>query len=497
MGKNVQDLSNPYEAEKRKNMIATACVGSMNAILTVSYAIEVAKGNTSLIFCIIVALCCIVPTVLSIVVYSRQGDSKIVRYICGIGFGLMYAAVMYGKATKLVFCYVLVIYVALLIYSDLKLLIGLGIYSLLVNVVDIAMEFSENGITAIRITESEIIIACVSLTCIFAVLAVDTVNKTNKANIEKTLEEKKQTENVLQTVLNVSESMTSDIDSVDKEMLKLKESIGVTKNSMDNLARGAGESAEAIQIQQENTEEINGHLRQVAMTADTIDNQVEVAEHNIISGQEVMAKLLSQVKSSDKISEQVAGKIDELKEYTEKMKDILAMINGVADQTGLLALNASIEAARAGEAGKGFAVVAGEISSLASQTSDATGNINGMIANVAESLNEVIVSVENLLESNKVQNDYINESAEYLKKIHENTNEMLCEAEELKRVVTNVSKANTTISESIQNISALTEEVTASANETLAGSETDMHSVEGVSGIVERLTMSAEKLKKI
>lgn len=497
MGKSIKDLSIPYEAEKCKNKVAASCIGTMDIILAISYAIEVLKGNISLAIYIVMALLCIIPTVLSALVYMKKKDSVIIRYICTIGFSCMYIFVMITKTTNLVFCYVLVVYVVLIIYADLKLSIGLGVYAFLVNLINVIVMAVTGKMDAKNITESEIVIACILLVCIFAVLSVNTLSKINQANFEKTVQEKQQTELLLKTILRVSDSMTTDVKNAEQEMMRLKESINTTKSSMENLARGAGESADAIQIQQENTEEITGHLKHVVDTATGIAREVETAEENLSKGKVVMEKLLQQVNNSETISGQVAGKMEGLKEYTDKMKDILDMINGVAEQTNLLSLNASIEAARAGEAGKGFAVVAGEISGLASQTSSATGDINMLIGNIGQSLGEAVVAVESLLESNKLQNNYISETAEYLKKINENTSRVRNESSELEKVVRDVSKANETISQSIYNISALTQEVTASANETLEGSRADMDSVSDVSDIVGRLTMNAEELKRV
>ena len=82
--------------------------------------------------------------------------------------------------------------------------------------------------------------------------------------------------------------------------------------------------------------------------------------------------LIEQVKVSDHANENMAAELSKLTAYTDQMQSIVDVIDNVTSQTSLLSLNASIEAARAGEAGKGFAVVAGEISSLATQTQEAT-----------------------------------------------------------------------------------------------------------------------------
>ena len=78
----------------------------------------------------------------------------------------------------------------------------------------------------------------------------------------------------------------------------------------------------------------------------------------------------------------------------QKIGEVIELINSIAEQTNLLALNATIEAARAGEAGKGFAVVASEVKNLATQTSKATDEIGAQISGVQNSTSEAVSALE-------------------------------------------------------------------------------------------------------
>ena len=88
--------------------------------------------------------------------------------------------------------------------------------------------------------------------------------------------------------------------------------------------------------------------------------------------------------------------ITRLSQSSEEIGDVLQLINTIAEQTNLLALNATIEAARAGEAGKGFAVVASEVKELANQTSNAAGDINSSIEAIQAEISTAVDMIQNI-----------------------------------------------------------------------------------------------------
>lgn len=144
-------------------------------------------------------------------------------------------------------------------------------------------------------------------------------------------------------------------------------------------------------------------LHEVAEKIYSVDQQLErvstamvqmTASINSISAQTNDAQTIAENAASAVVS--VRDEVDELGLATENIRSIVDMISEISEQTNLLALNATIEAARAGDAGKGFVVVAKEVKDLASQTNDATRNIQNKIDDISVRVQHAIETVKGI-----------------------------------------------------------------------------------------------------
>ena len=208
-----------------------------------------------------------------------------------------------------------------------------------------------------------------------------------------------------------------------------------------------------------------------------------------------MNDLLKQVQISEESNTLVVQKMEGLKEYASKMQDIMGLIRNVANQTSMLALNASIEAARAGEAGRGFAVVATEISSLSTQTNSATGDIDELIDNIVKSVEEVTAAMDTLLEGSHLQNQYVNDTAESFRKIGNSTQGISVQVTQLKEAVTIVTEENERVEKQIENVETTMQKVMSGADETLESCNTNLDSIAKVVTLMDGLKEEANKLK--
>lgn len=496
MGKTKVDLS--VKKNALASMNSTALIGAviMNIVILLAYLIEVFKGARNFLSYAVIIFFCVAPSVLSIIEYKRKSDSNKTRYISGIGFCMLYGYLMFTSATDLTFCYIIVFFVLFVVYMDKKLLIILGCYALITNIGVIAMKVSTGTMTDAALTNAEIIIACLLLTCFFTVMALTKVEQINEANIEKADREKEQADKLLQTTLSVADSITGNINTAFGETDSLRVAIGDTQHAMQSLNVNTSEEAEAIEIQKKSTNRINRYIQKVEEAVKLIVSEVNTAEENLKAGSAVMKELLKQVQISESSSTAVAEKMQGLKECTEKMQSIMQLISSVANQTGLLALNASIEAARAGEAGKGFAVVATEISNLSAQTNHATSDINQLIQNIVSSVDDVGTSMEQLLESSQLQNQFVDQTAGNFEKIHENTQEIVTQVSQLQKTVDVVTSENKQVEEGIENVAEITQKMMQEANETLESCNVNLQSIAKVASIMEELLQEAKKLQR-
>lgn len=147
------------------------------------------------------------------------------------------------------------------------------------------------------------------------------------------------------------------------------------------------------------------------------DGATEAGERASSSGQ-VMSEAIKDMQSVSSMVSNAASEIEELTRRSDEIRNIVAVIREIADQTNLLALNAAIEAARAGEQGRGFAVVADEVRKLAERTQSSTGEIGDRVSSILQVTQQAMQSMnqanaymrrgcENAVQADKVLHDII------------------------------------------------------------------------------------------
>ena len=489
------DLTDLKQADRSRNKTALICMLVVNVVLALAYLLEVIKDVRSILSYAVVAVLCIAPSVFGLILYKTKPSSKLIRYVLAIPFCFLYAYVMFTGTTMLTFSYIIVLMAVMVVYIEMRLLIILAVWAVLVNIGMIVKQIIGGTFTGTAVTEAEIVFAALLLTSFFIITATRKISLINQINIDKAKSEKANAAELLDTTLAVAGELSENIKEAVAETENLQSAIMVTQTAMEELTANTDEEAKAVALQKQSTDAINAYIHQVDNMVGTIVNEADVTVNNLNSGNDAIKELLNQVQVSESSSAQVAQKMEALKEYADKMQEIMGLISSIANQTGLLALNASIEAARAGEAGRGFAVVASEISGLSDQTNAATGDINLIIGNIGIAINEVTKSLESLLESSELQNKYVNTTATNFEKIHESTQGIISQVNSLRDTVNEVTIANRQVEERIEVVNTIMEKVKDGADSTLENCNTNLESISSVTEIMDRLMTATEKLQ--
>ncbi len=183
----------------------------------------------------------------------------------------------------------------------------------------------------------------------------------------------KEIEQVVQTVASSSEELSSNGREVSRTSQEQSCQATRVATAVDDMSAMAGKMVQHTQELSETAHEVN---------------------QSAVKGGEVVARSISGMELVSSTMQTSADRINALGQYSQEIGEIIRVIEDIADQTNLLALNAAIEAARAGEQGRGFAVVADEVRKLAERTSKATKEITGVIETVQAGTIDAVQSME-------------------------------------------------------------------------------------------------------
>jgi twitching motility protein PilJ len=155
----------------------------------------------------------------------------------------------------------------------------------------------------------------------------------------------------------------------------------------ENQAREINAATESIVLMAASIEEVSGNAER---SSDVARHSVEVAH----KGGEAVRRTIDGMNAIRETIQETSKRIKRLGESSQEIGNIVELINDIAEQTNILALNASIQASMAGEAGRGFAVVADEVQRLAERSTNATKQIEVLVRTIQADTNEAVVSME-------------------------------------------------------------------------------------------------------
>ncbi len=199
----------------------------------------------------------------------------------------------------------------------------------------------------------------------------------------------------------IADSINFTIDQLRVLVSRINETAVDVSGAAQETQQTALHLAEASEHQAQEIAGVSAAINEMAVTIDQVSanaaESTSVAERSVSIASNGAKVVQNTIRGMDTIREQIqdtSKRIKRLGESSQEIGDIVSLINDIADQTNILALNAAIQASMAGDAGRGFAVVADEVQRLAERSAAATKQIEALVKTIQNDTNEAVISME-------------------------------------------------------------------------------------------------------
>jgi methyl-accepting chemotaxis protein len=261
-------------------------------------------------------------------------------------------------------------------------------------------------------------------------------------------------------------------DDADKALASVSAATAHMKESAEKMSRVASDAKLQTSAVTSASAQAASNVQTVAAATEELASSINEISRQVGESARIASEVVDQIAQSE-------ATVTDLAQAANRIGEVVSLINTIAEQTNLLALNATIEAARAGEAGRGFAVVASEVKSLANQTAKATEGITSQVAAIQGSTREAVDTIKGI-------GEIIQQMAEIATSVASAVNQQGAATAEIARNVQQAAAGTREVSANIAGVSAAADESGKTAEDVLASTARLTAESEALSGHVGR-----------
>lgn len=426
------------------------------------------------------------------VVYFIKKDGNLFRFVSIIGYAAIYGIALINAKSDTVFTMAFPIMVMYVLYFD-TLFMGIisGVF-LVLNIVSVVMAAISGSMpSGIDFALSSALLQAATIGVAGSALTwithLEKVMKGEQMNEVKS--EKEKSEQILSDVLALGNTVKENTNKADALMEELNDATTTALETLKAVADSNNDNAKNIESQTVMT----SNIQEMIITADSNASRMErIAGDslNMVSeGRKLVEKLDDKASNISAMNEQVMNTINEFVKNAIEVRGITDKINGISSQTNLLSLNASIESARAGEAGRGFAVVADETQTLTAEINGIVETLENNASGTKETVSKVVASIED-------EKVLIDDSMDTYVKMEDMFKQLYESVTDTQKQLKQIVDSNNAIVDSINQLSAASEEVAASMDMAVELSNNNMAKTKEAGGLMEEIVTSANQLDK-
>lgn len=272
------------------------------------------------------------------------------------------------------------------------------------------------------------------------------------------------------------------------------EQVAVT---MQELAIGTENQAQSTSLLATNMTAFKAEVETVTRAGKTANKSSQTIVSLSGKGKKNMTTSKEQMENINQIVEDAVVKMETLDQGTKEIGKLVAIINDVANQTNLLALNAAIEAARAGEHGRGFAVVADEVRKLSERVAESVKDITAFVTNIQSESHVVVESLQMGYKEVQAGLSGITETSQTFDTITHSLETVVSNITQINQELNQLAEMGNDMSHAISEIASVSEEAAAGVEQTSAASQEINSTMEEVATNAQQIKQQAELLNKV